>query len=477
MTVAAGNDRGIRATTNGEGYAAHDLLPELCRQRTGAPPAGFGRNAGWAPPMSAGSSLTSVQPEARAPSRWFYAKASALLLTALIAEGFDLQAANFAAPDLVRALGIEKAALGPLLSASLFGVLLGAPLIGALGDRVGRKRLIVVACAAYGVLSLIAAQVDTLWALVVLRFLIGLGLGGVLPNALALAGELVPERRRANATALVGIGITLGGVIAGAVAAALLPDHGWRSLFIVGGIGPLGIALLLYLWLPESPAFLRLRESAAAAGGERPAAAPGSGGIAALFRGPMRRITPLIWLIFIAVLMTVYLLSGWIPVLLGEGGFSMREAALVATGYHAGGVAGGIVASCMIGRSAWPVVIAFLTGACLFLALLVWGGGSTELTVVGLIAAGFCVTGAQNAINGAAGVAYPTEQRSKGLGWALGIGRVGSIAGPLVGSVAISLGMGSARDLFMLPLVPLAVAGLAAVWLARAASSRGAAIE
>lgn len=460
--------------------AAHGLLPESCRRRIVTLAAGLECGPGQGHPVSAGSSLAPAQSEADGadtPSRWFYAKASALLLAALIAEGFDLQAANFAAPDLVRALGIEKAALGPLLSASLFGVLLGAPLIGSLGDRLGRKRLIVIACAAYGALSLIASQLDSFWGLVVLRFFIGLGLGGVLPNALALAGELVPERRRANATALVGIGITFGGVIAGATAAALLPDHGWRSLFIVGGIGPLGIALLLQIGLPESPAFLRLREAAGAAGGERPAAAPGGGGIAVLFRGPMGQATPLIWLIFIAVLMTVYLLSGWIPVLLGEGGFSMREAALVATGYHAGGVIGGVVASCVIGRSAWPVVIAFLAGACMFLALLVWGDGSAVLTVAGLVAAGFFVTGTQNAINGAAGVAYPTEQRSKGLGWALGIGRVGSIAGPLVGSAAISLGMGSARDLFMLPLVPLAVAGLAAAWLARIASSGATAPE
>jgi len=378
----------------------------------------------------------------------------ALLLIALICEGYDLQAANFAAPDLVRHMGVTRAQIGPLLSASLVGVLIGAILIGSLGDRYGRKRLIVGACATYGIFSLIAAQAESLNALIGLRFLIGLGLGGVLPNALALAGEIAPPGREATGTALVGIGITLGGVLAGAVAAALLPAYGWPSLFLVGGVMPLAIALLLQIGLPESPAFLAQR--AAGQGGMAPPS-PASGPMP-LLQGGLRWVTLGIWLIFACVLMVVYLLSGWIPLLLSESGFSPQHSALIGSAYHAGGVAGGVVASLILKRRGWSAVTGFALGASIFLLLLALGAGSTAVLVAGVIAAGFCVTGTQNAINGAAGVSYPTALRARGLGWALGIGRVGSIAGPLVGSAAIWLGMSGAHRFFALPLIPLGIA-------------------
>ena len=137
------------------------------------------------------------------------------VLRQAVPGGNSIQAANFAAPAIVKSLGIAKADVGPLLSASLLGVLFGAALIGPLGDRLGRKRLIMGGCLAYGLLSFAAAACGTLWELIVLRFLIGLGLGGVLPNALALASELARRGSEATAAGLIGIGITFGGVLAG----------------------------------------------------------------------------------------------------------------------------------------------------------------------------------------------------------------------------------------------------------------------
>jgi MFS transporter, AAHS family, 4-hydroxybenzoate transporter len=381
------------------------------------------------------------------------------LLLALISEGYDLQAANFAAPAIVQALGITKAQVGPLLSASLLGVLFGAALIGPLGDRWGRKRLIIGGCVAYGVLSLAAAGATTLAQLILLRFLIGLGLGGVLPNALALASEFARPGGEATAAGLIGIGITFGGVVAGLTSAALSPRYGWPSMFLVGGLLPLLIVVLLQLLLPESPAYAARERPA-----ERSWTLPGP---AALFRHGWAAKTLAIWLIFIAVLMCVYLLSGWIPLLLNQSGFSARSAALLGTAYQAGGVAGGIAASLLLARRGWNVVTLFTAMACLTLGMLVLGLRSTPLLALGVIVAGFCVTGTQNAINGAGGASYAADIRSSGLGWALGVGRLGSVAGPLVGSLAVLLGMKEARHLFALPLLPLAVAGLAALWLAR----------
>jgi len=347
---------------------------------------------------------------------WVYTLA---LLLALISEGYDLQAANFAAPAIVRALGISKAQVGPLLSASLLGVLFGAALIGPLGDRWGRKRLIIGGRLGYGVLSLAAAGAMTLPQLILLRFLFGLGLGGVLPNALALASELARPGGEATAAGLIGIGITFGGVVAGLTSAALLPRYGWPSMFLVGGLLPLMIVVLLQLLLPKSPAYAT-REQPAVRSWTLP-------GPASLFRHGSAGKTLAIWLIFIA-------------------------------------------ASLLLARRGWNVVTLFAAMACLTLAMLVLGLRSTPLLALGVIVAGFCVTGTQNAINGAGGASYAAGIRSSGLGWALGVGRLGSVAGPLVGSLAVLLGMKEARHLFALPLLPLVVAGLAALWLGRRVS-------
>jgi AAHS family 4-hydroxybenzoate transporter-like MFS transporter len=230
-----------------------------------------------------------------------------------------------------------------------------------------------------------------------------------------------------------------------------LPRYGWPSMFLVGGLLPLLIVILLQLLLPDG-----------ATG--HSTSLPG---LAPLFRHGWAGKTVAIWVIFIAVLMCVYLLSGWIPLLLNQNGFSSRAAALLGTAYQAGGVVGGIAASLLLARRGWNVVALFAAMACVTLAMLILGLKSTLLLTTGVIAAGFCVTGTQNAINGAAGASYAAGIRSSGLGWALGVGRIGSVAGPLVGSLAVLMGMHEARYLFALPLLPLAVAGVAALWLGR----------
>ena len=376
-----------------------------------------------------------------------------LILLSLVVEGFDLQAANFAAPSIVEAFRISRAEIGPLLSASLVGVLIGAVFIGPLGDRLGRRKILISCCIVYGLLSLLAAFATSISQLVGLRFLIGIGLGAVLPNALALAGELAPQKHLARATGLVGIGITFGGVVAGAVAAQFLPTHGWPALFLAGGILPIAIALLLWIGLPESPALNLAKEEAS--------------GVRAILAPAQRAQTIAIWIIFALVLMVVYLLSGWIPLLIKDQGYSTATASWIATASHAGGVAGGIFASLMLSRRSWPVVAIFAGMAAAALAVIAtrdWGivGLSTLLILVG-----FFSTGTQNGLNGSCGATYPAGMRASGLGWALGMGRIGSIAGPLVGSLALILGLGHPRLFFLIPVLPLAIACLLALWLAR----------
>jgi len=381
--------------------------------------------------------------------------ALALLVLALMCEGFDLQAMNFAGPALVKALGMPKSSIGPLLSASLLGVFFGAPLLGSLGDRLGRKRLIVIGCAAFGLLSLGLTVLQGYWALAGLRFLTGLGLGAALPNALALATELSPNQP-AKVTALVVMGIPLGSTLAGAVATALIPAYGWQALFLVGGLLPLLIAFLLWALLPDSP----VRPASLAEATPPP-------GFFALFEGRMALITPLIWISFIGVLMTIYLLAGWIPLVLDGPGLSSRQGYIAGTGYHFGGIIGAVVVALMLGKRSWLVIGLLLVGACASLGVLAGGIASPVLLMTAIIVAGAFVTGTQTAINGATSVTYPADRRAAGLGWAFGIGRLGSIAGPLVGSAAALLGMVEPRQFFLLPLIPLGLAAAAALGVHR----------
>lgn len=388
-----------------------------------------------------------------------------LILLALVVEGFDLQAANFAAPSIVDAFHITRAEVGPLLSASLVGVLIGAVFVGPMGDRVGRRTILISCCIVYGLLSLAAAMATSLTQLIGLRFLIGIGLGAVLPNALALAGELAPRRHLATATGLVGIGITFGGVVAGAVAAKFLPTHGWPSLFIAGGILPITIAALLWIALPESPAFRREGKPAGLATGVQAILAPD-------YRGR----TLAIWAIFPLVLMVVYLLSGWIPLLVKDQGYDLATTSWIATASHVGGVAGGVTASLMLGRGHWRVVALFAALSVISLAIIAAHDWSVGMLVTLLLLVGFFSTGTQNGLNGSTSATYPAAMRASGLGWALGLGRIGSILGPLAGSLATILGLGAPRHFFILALVPLAIAAVLALWLA-GAQGRAKALE
>ncbi|MDB5684259.1 MAG: putative aromatic acid transporter [Sphingomonas bacterium] len=387
-----------------------------------------------------------------------------LILIALVVEGYDLQAANFAAPAIVEAFDLSRAQVGPLLSASLVGVLFGALFVGPLGDRIGRRRILIGCCIAYGLLSLVAAAATNLPMLIVLRALIGVGLGGFLPNALALAGELAPPGQQSTRTALVGLGITLGGVLAGALAARLMPAYGWRSVFVAGGLLPLLVAAMLAIGLPDSPV-LKPRASGAVRGGLL-------GGVRALLAPANRATSVAIWIIFAAVLMNVYLLSGWIPLLMTDSGLSIADAAWVGTAYHAGGLGGGIIASLILAHRGWRTVTLSASLAACVLLVLTAHNWSREAVILLIVTLGFFVTGTQNAINGAAGATYPAEIRAAGLGWALGLGRLGSIAGPLVGSLAIALGMSQPRQFFAIPILPLLIAAALAFWLGgRRASS------
>jgi AAHS family 4-hydroxybenzoate transporter-like MFS transporter len=380
--------------------------------------------------------------------------AFAMLFAALVSDGFDLQALGFAAPGIVREWGIARPALAPALSAGLVGVFVGAPVFGWVGDRIGRRRTVVLGSIVYGLFCLLSARAGSVNELVALRFGTGIGLGGVLPNAIALAAEVAPARRRALFTSLITIGISAGGLFAGVIAAWLVPDHGWRVLFVVGGVLPLLIALLIGIAMPESPAFRA----------ERASADTGSRG--GLFAGRFAIVTPLMWLLFAGVLMSIYLLTSWLPLALESGGMPARDAAIMNMMLQFGGIVGGLVASLLLARFRMKLVATMLICAFATSAFMAFVKLPTFALAIALGLCGVGLIGCQTAINAIAGLAYPTAIRARGVGSALGIGRLGSITGPLVGALFLSLASVGTSGLFLAPLVPLAVALGAALLLA-----------
>ena len=412
----------------------------------------------------------------------FSVRVLALALLALIADGYDVQVMAFSAPSLMREWGLKRAEFGPVLSAGLFGILFGAPLFGWLGDRIGRKRCIIVSSVAYGLCSLLCLAARNLEMLIVLRFLTGMGLGGVMPNAIAIAAELSPKKNRAMMASVIAVGITIGGVVPGLIAAQLPPDGTWRMLFLIGGLAPLVIAALIALLLPESVAFL-LRRNAPR---ERIArlvrwidprvevgpdtrfvshpVAKGEGvGLGALFIGEFRLVTPLLWVMFASTLLTIYLLTSWMPLLLEASGFTPAKAAATNSMFQAGGVVGCLIVSQLLGRFGPRLVVVLFVLTLAAVATVARANLPGEALTLGVAACGACLVGLQATLNGTAGLAYPTSARSKGVGMALGVGRIGSVVGPLIGAQVVGTGVTAARDLFVVPLAPLTLGALAAV--------------
>lgn len=423
---------------------------------------------------------------------------------AMFADGFDIAALASAAPALARDWDLSPSAFGPALSASLFGVLFGAPLLGYVGDRYGRRTAIISGCVIYGLGTLATVWTTNLTEVIVLRFITGIGIGGLMPNTIALNSELAPKRLRATLVVLMFTGITTGSGAPGNIQAWLIPEYGWEIMFWIGGLAPLIIALCLKFALPESVKYLarrperraellatvrRLRPDLQipddaqfilgadpeAAAAKTPAGARGEDsalrqlggatGLKQLYSGSLAFITPLLWLCFATALMANYFLNSWLPLIFESNGITPKQAAIASTLYHFGGTLGGIAVSVLLNRFGFAAIaVLFGLAAPAIAAIGMDGLSTTALTYISGFA-GLAVLGAQFGNNACSGLIYPTEARSQGVGWALGIGRIGSIVGPYVGGVLIAMNM-PMQELFLWASLPMVIGLFAAILVA-----------
>lgn len=416
-----------------------------------------------------------------------------LLLTCaavLFLDGFDTQAIGYVAPALAKDWGLTKAQLGPVFSAGLFGLMIGALLFGPLADRVGRKKIIVLSTLAFGLGSLATAFVQDTTALLAIRFLTGLGLGGAMPNTVAMTSEFNPHRRRATMVMIMFCGFSVGAALGGLLAAGLIPKYGWRSVFVVGGVAPLIMVPILSLKLPESVRFLALGGRApervaellklvAPAANFAPATQfavhePELAGLPVLhlFREGRTAVTLLLWVVFFMSLLDIYFLASWLPTVLHDLGASVSEAVLIGALLQVGGVLGTFALGSIVDRFSFRALALVYFVAVFAVGAIGQFGHSAVLVSIAIFAAGFSVIGGQIAANALAAGFYPTAVRASGVGWALGIGRVGSIIGPLVGGVLLA-NKWSTASVFMVAAAAALCAALAAFALSRLAGAAG----
>jgi MFS transporter, AAHS family, 4-hydroxybenzoate transporter len=382
-----------------------------------------------------------------------------LILCALAAllDGFAAQMIGYVAPSVAREMRLSPAALTPVFAWGLVGLMLGALIFGPVADRFGRKPVIVVCTLFYGVITLATAKADSGQSLAILRFLAGLGFGGVMPNAIALTAEYSPHRRRGTMITIMFCGFPVGASIAGFAAVPILQAFSWRGVFVLAGLMPLLLVPVLVVMLPESIRHLVIHGGKSARVAELlrrispQMVFPGganfvvleerAAGLAVihLFRQGRALATILLWIGFFMSLIDIYFLTSWLPTVFHNAGITLSLAVIATAVFQGGGVVASLALGSLVDRfGAYRVVYStyFLGAICV--ALLGYSHSIAAIMVCTFFA-GAGIIGGQTGANALAASFYPTYIRSTGVGWALGIGRIGSIAGPIFGGIMLSL--------------------------------------
>jgi MFS transporter, AAHS family, 4-hydroxybenzoate transporter len=381
-----------------------------------------------------------------------------VFLTALtiVFDGFDNQLLGVALPTIMREWGVPRSAFASVVSLGYLGMMIGGTVAGIAGDRVGRKTALLWCLAIFGVATLAVAAVSEPGALGLLRLLAGIGLGGAMPNAAALAAEYVPRAHRPFAVTLAIVCVPVGATIAAAAGAFVLPLMGWRGLFIAGGLVPMAAALALVPLLPESPRYLARRPARwpelsgllrrmghrigdAATFVDAGEAASSSASFKTLFAREMRGDTFALWAAFFSCLLAVYLGFSWLPTILTSGGLSGTVANIGLTAFNLGGVVGALIGGRLLTRLGSRKTMVTMAGAAVACALVMSGMSITSQSSVAPIVLMLGMTGGlinavQTTMYALAANVYPTAIRASGVGTAVAIGRSGAIvtgyAGP-----------------------------------------------
>jgi AAHS family 4-hydroxybenzoate transporter-like MFS transporter len=396
--------------------------------------------------------------------RWGGRQKLFVLLTALtiVFDGVDNQLLGIAIPALMRDWAVPRGAFAPVLASGMIGMMIGGALAGLVGDRMGRRFALIGSVLIFGVLTAAVALVESLWALGALRFLAGLGLGGAMPNAAALASEYVPRRHRPFAITLTIVCVPLGGTVAALVSGYVMPIFGWRTVFGLGGALPLLVAGVLLRYLPESPRYLarhserwpELETILGQIGHTVPAGsrfvdlgetAVARASVGALFTPDFRRDTVALWCAMFACMLAVYTAFNWVPSMLTGAGLGLTVAGNGLAAFNLGGVAGAVCGGLVIARiGSKPTMLSIAAAAvagALVLALMPITAASNALPIVVMLGVtGASINAIQTTLYALAAHVYPTSVRATGVGTAVAFGRVGGVMSTYAGDWALRAG-------------------------------------
>jgi AAHS family 3-hydroxyphenylpropionic acid transporter len=379
-----------------------------------------------------------------------------LCSAAALLEGFDNQSMGVAAPRLVAEFGLSSAQSGILFSAATLGLFVGAAVGGRVADHVGRRRALAVSLLLFGLCSLLTAAAVGARSLFLARLLTGLGLGGAMPNFIALASESAPADRRLSAVTLVMAGMPFGGAIAGLTALGAQLGWTWRAIFFLGGAAPLGLSLMIWLLLPES---LPRREDILPVGSAVPVASMRIESVGAVLFGSGRATTTcLLWVGFFFTQLVLLLMLNWLPSLMIGLGFGRTQATIASVCFNVSGGLGAIALGRLhAGRHRRTWVIITYAGMAAALAGVSAVGADFAIAVVACALAGAFIIGAQLILFALAPLYYEFSIRGTGVGAAVAMGRLGSVVGPLIAGGLLAHGGGSATVL--LASVPFVIVG------------------
>jgi AAHS family 4-hydroxybenzoate transporter-like MFS transporter len=415
----------------------------------------------------------------------------ALCFIVMIIDGFDAQAVGFVAPLISMQWGVAKSSFGPVFVSGLFGMAAGALLFGLLADRFGRKIIIICCFLAFGILTVGKGFASSIVALSVLQLLAGLGIGGAMPNAIALVSEYSPVNRRSLMIAVATAGYSVGASGAGFLTARLAGVYGWQATFLVGGVAAVAMVPVLIVLLPESIRFMALSgtdhskvistlrkvdrrlpaeiDFVPTSSEHKLAGFP----VSHLFREGRTGMTILLWLAVFMDLLVIYYMTSWLPVTIhGVGGISVEDAAIAAALFSAAGVIGAPVVGQLMDRFGPVRTLAlsfFLASVCIAFT----GSFAASHAALRIIVflAGFFSVGAHVGISALAGELYPTFMRATGVGWALGIGRFGSLISPVLGGLLLAW-QWQVTSIFLAVALPALLAALCVLSVGLVASTR-----
>jgi MFS transporter, AAHS family, 4-hydroxybenzoate transporter len=404
-----------------------------------------------------------------------------LCMLVIMFDGYDTQSIGYVAPLMAKDIGISMASFGPIFAAGLFGLMLGAMAFGTLADKIGRRWGIILPVLVYSVFSLLTPFAESFASLFVLRFLAGLGNGGAFPIVIAIIREYAPVRSSAFAVNVLGSCFSAGSIIGGLLSAGVTGDYGWQAIFYIGGAAPLVVLLALVLWLPESISFLALNSTASPeiarilrriTGQAFPTDARfrlsettlSGFTVRHLFAAGRAGMTLLLWVAFFMCLLVLLLLVQWLPSVLRDAGIPLQTAIVITVGFNVGSALAAPLVGLLMDRfNPYVILAGTFVATATFIAIAGNSVGNRTILMSAVLLAGAGVGSTQSSLNALAGLLYQTVIRSTGVGWALGIGRIGAIVGPLIGGLLVSL-QWTAASIILVAVAPMLL-GAVAIWM------------